>query len=149
MIKPPFACARLCNPNIEDTERRGFIAPAPGSELQKCVPKQINVDRSETDKVDGKFKVFEAQILVGAALNQNTSGQQWNVYNEAGKREDVDHLMIGVDNDDLIPAVQSFKEEIRAACEQWLPGNTNFFHNAMSHKNFMQIRHQYYNFIII
>ena len=127
MIKPPFACARLCNPNIEDTDRRGFIAPAPGSELQKCVPKQINVDRSETAKVDGKFKVFEAQILVGAALNQNTSGQQWNVYNEAGKRDDVDHLMIGVDNDDLIPAVQSFKEEIRAECEQWLPGTINFF----------------------
>ena len=112
--------ARLCNPNIEDTDRRGFIAPAPGSELQKCVPKQIDVDRSETTKVDDLYKVFEAQILVGSANNQNTTGQQWNVYNLADKT--MDHLAIGVDNDDLTEAVQTFREEIRTNCEQWLPG---------------------------
>ena len=116
MIKPPFACVRLCKPDIESSDERGFIAPSPGSELQKCVPKQIDVDRSETT-------IFEAQILVGSANNQNTTGQQWNVYNLAEKT--MDHLAIGVDNDDLTDAVQTFREEIRTKCEQWLPGNKN------------------------
>ena len=120
MIKPPFACVRLCKPDIESSDERGFIAPSPGSELQKCVPKQIDVDRSETTKVDDLYKVFEAQILVGSANNQNTTGQQWNVYNLADKT--MDHLAIGVDNDDLTEAVQTFREEIRTNCEQWLPG---------------------------
>ena len=125
MIKPPFACARLCNPNIETSTRRGFIAPSPGKELQKCVPKQIDVDRSASVKVEGKNKVFEAQVLVGAALNLNTTGQQWNVYNVA---DDLDnwkkwgYLAIGVDNGDLVEAVKSFREEMMTQCDQWLPG---------------------------
>ena len=125
MIKPPFACARLCNPNIETSTRRGFIAPSPGKELQKCVPKEIDVDRSASVKVEGKNKVFEAQVLVGAALNLNTTGQQWNVYNVA---DDLDnwkkwgYLAIGVDNGDLVEAVKSFREEMMTQCDQWLPG---------------------------
>ena len=136
MIKPPFACARLCNPNIETATKRGMIAPAPGSELQKCVPKQIDVDRSEDTQVDGRNKVFEAQVLVGAAQNEATLGQQWNVYNEA---DDLDNwkewglLSINndrklknyrqwVDNGDIVEAVKSFRDEMRTECDQWLPG---------------------------
>ena len=125
MLKPPFACMRLCNPWIEDPDGRGFIAPSPGKKLQKCAPKQIQVNRSKDTKVDvgdGKEvdKVIEAQILLNSANDKRTIGEQWNEYHVAGKT--MDQYQLGLNNDDLTVPVATLKDEY-AKCEEWLPGN--------------------------
>merc|ERR1719158_2740850 len=107
---------RLCNPSIESETERGFIAAKPGARLQKCVAKQIEVERSETE-TDGHKKVTEAQILVNAANDQRSIGQHWHEYNVAGKK--MDHLDLGLGNDDLTSAVETLKNDL-AECETWL-----------------------------
>jgi hypothetical protein len=124
---------RLCNPLIESSTERGFIAANPGRKLQKCVPQQIEVDRikagAEGENVAAT--VLEAQILLNAANNQKTIGQQWNVYHLADKT--MDNLAVGVDNDDLKISVESLKDEYRK-CDVWLSGNINCLHHVIKHR---------------
>ena len=127
MMKPPFTCMRLCNPLIQSSTERGFIAANPGRKLQKCVPHQIEMDRINSGDVGANVedfgKVLEAQILLNAANNQKTIGQQWNVYHLANKT--MDNLNLGVDNDDLIVSVQTLKDDLFEECHAWLSGNIN------------------------
>ena len=123
MMRPPFTCMRLCNPLIESSTERGFIAANPGTKLQKCVPQQIEVDRKTgAESANILATVLEAQILLNAANNQKTIGQQWNMYHLADKK--IDHLALGVDNDDLKTSVQNLKNDY-GQCDVWLSGNIN------------------------
>ena len=121
---------RLCNPLIESSTERGFIAANPGRKLQKCVPQQIQVDRITAGaSANIGATVLEAQILLNAANNKKTIGQQWNVYHLANKK--IDHLALGVDNDDLKTSVQSLKDDY-SQCDIWLSGNINSMYSIIN-----------------
>ena len=125
MMKPPFTCMRLCNPLIQSSTERGFTAANPGRKLQKCVAQQIEIDRISSGDLGANVQatVLEAQILLNAANNQKTIGQQWNVYHLANKT--MDNLNLGVDNDDLINSTQTLKDKLFQECHAWLSGNIN------------------------
>jgi len=114
--KPPFACMRLCNPSIQSLDERGFIAATPGKDLQKCIPRQIEVER----KASGTKQVLEAQILLNAANDQRTIGQQWKEYHDA--KEEMDQDQLGLGNGDLTAGMRILKGEYDQ-CSNWLPAN--------------------------
>ena len=110
---------RLCNPSIQSLDERGFIAATPGKDLQKCIPRQIEVER----KASGTKQVLEAQILLNAANDQRTIGQQWKEYHDA--KEEMDQDQLGLGNGDLTAGMRILKGEYDQ-CSNWLPGNAYY-----------------------
>ena len=71
-------------------------------------------------KASGTKQVLEAQILLNAANDQRTIGQQWKEYHDANEEMDQDQL--GVGNGDLTAGMGILKGEY-LQCSKWLPGN--------------------------